>query len=129
MSRNIITELKERAAKLQRTIILSESWDPRMVIAADKTVKEGFCKVAMIGKTDEVYKLAPVKPIGESDILKPAITQARFSDWVDCLGKEIDLLKGVMKSDMKRWRDYLKDDLAIPSASLQMSFFDLEGFG
>ncbi len=58
MSRNIISELKERAARLQRTIILSESWDPRMVIAADKTVKEGFCKVAMIGKTDEVYKLA-----------------------------------------------------------------------
>ena len=58
MSRNIIQELKERAAKLQRTIILSESWDPRMVIAASKVVKEGFCKVAMIGKADEVNKLA-----------------------------------------------------------------------
>ncbi|MBO7675553.1 MAG: hypothetical protein J6S63_11190 [Atopobiaceae bacterium] len=63
-----------------------------------------------------------------SDILRPAIAQARFSGWVDCLGKEPDLPKGVMKSDMKRWRDYLKDDLAIHSASLQMSFFDLEGF-
>jgi len=93
-------------------------------------LQQAYCHAQTLSSlTDEVYKLAPVKPIGESDILKPAITQARFSDWVDCLGKELDLLKGVMKSDMKRWRDYLKDDLAIPSASLQMSFFDLEGFG
>ena len=33
-----------------------------------------------------------------------------------------------MRSDMKRWKEFLKDEPELPLGGLQMSFFDLEGF-
>ena len=61
-------------------------------------------------------------------MLKPAITPGRYADLIHCLDKEFELLKGVMRSDMRRWKDYLKGEYVVPEAGLQMSFFDLEGF-
>ncbi|MDO4805883.1 MAG: hypothetical protein Q4A07_01410 [Coriobacteriales bacterium] len=93
-------------------------------------LQQAYCHAQTLSSLiDEVYKLAPVKPVGDTGALKPAITQARFSDLIHCLDKVLELLKGVMRSDMRRWKDYLKGEQVLPEAGLQMSFFDLEGLG
>ena len=52
-------------------------------------LQQAYCHAQTLSSlVDEVYKLAPVKPAGDSGILKPVITQARFSDWVRCIDKE-----------------------------------------
>lgn len=93
-------------------------------------LQQAYCHAQTLSSlVDEVYRLAPVRTAGEQGEPKPCITQARFAELIGCLGKEFDLLKGVMRSDMTRWREYLKDEVAVPMGGLQMSFFDLEGFG
>ncbi|MDO4807731.1 MAG: hypothetical protein Q4A07_10835 [Coriobacteriales bacterium] len=92
-------------------------------------LQQAYCHAQTLSSlVDEVYKLAPVKATGDDGALRPAVTQARFCELIGCLSKEFELLKGVMKSDMRRWGNYLKDELAVPETGLQMSFFDLEGF-
>jgi phosphate acetyltransferase len=56
--RDIVAEIKARARVLKRVVLLPESWDPRMLHAAQRIVAEGFAAVHMVGKPDEVNALA-----------------------------------------------------------------------
>lgn len=56
--RDIVAEIKERAAQLNRKVLLPESWDARMLHAAAHIEKEGFTEIALIGLPDEVNAFA-----------------------------------------------------------------------
>ena len=56
--RDIVAEIKERARALDRVVLLPESWDPRMLHAAQRIVAEGFAAVHMVGVPGEVAALA-----------------------------------------------------------------------
>ena len=55
---NFIEEVKEKAKKSIKTIVLPESHDPRVLSAARKVMDEGFAKVILIGDHDNVSKIA-----------------------------------------------------------------------
>ena len=50
---SFIEQIKERARKDIKTIVLPEATDIRTLTAVDKIGKEGFAKVILIGKNDE----------------------------------------------------------------------------
>ena len=92
-------------------------------------LQQAYCHAQTLSSLiDEVYKFGPVKPAGETGQLKAVITPARFADWIHCLDAEFELLKGVMRSDMRRYKDYLKAECDLPAGKLQMSFFDMEDY-
>ena len=53
-----IDDVKEKARKSIKTIILTESEDRRVLKAAQKVKEEGFAKVVLIGNEGDATKLA-----------------------------------------------------------------------
>ncbi len=51
---DILQQIKEQAKKLQKTIVLPEGEDCRVVKACAQTVKEGFAKVVLLGDENEI---------------------------------------------------------------------------
>ncbi len=51
---DILQQIKEQAKKLQKTIVLPEGEDSRVVKACAQTVKEGFAKVVLLGDENEI---------------------------------------------------------------------------
>ena len=55
---SFIEEIKNRAKKEIKTIVLPEATDLRTLTAVDTICKEGFAKVVLIGNEEKVTKLA-----------------------------------------------------------------------
>ena len=55
---NFIEEIKNRARKDIKTIVLPEATDLRTLTAVHKICEEGFAKEVLIGNEEEVKKIA-----------------------------------------------------------------------
>ena len=51
---NILEQIKQKAAQLQKTIVLCEGEDSRVVKAAQDATREGIAKIVLIGDEDEI---------------------------------------------------------------------------
>lgn len=58
MSSDLITRLKEKARSLNKTIILPEVEDPRVLRATEIIIKEGIANIALVGNENEIKKEA-----------------------------------------------------------------------
>lgn len=56
---SLLEEIKVKAAKLKKTIVLCEGEDKRVIEAAAKITKEGIAKIVLIGNEAECKKVAP----------------------------------------------------------------------
>ena len=56
---SLLEEIKAKAAKLKKTIVLCEGEDKRVVGAAALITKEGIAKIVLIGNEAECKKIAP----------------------------------------------------------------------
>ena len=56
---DFVSELKEKAKKAGKTIVLCEGEDKRVVEAASIIVKEGIAKIILLGNKEECEKVAP----------------------------------------------------------------------
>lgn len=56
---SLLDEIKAKAAKLKKTIVLCEGEDKRVVEAAAQITKEGIAKIVLIGNEAECKKVAP----------------------------------------------------------------------
>lgn len=56
---SLLEEIKAKAAKLKKTIVLCEGEDKRVVEAAALITKEGIAKIVLIGNDAECKKIAP----------------------------------------------------------------------
>ena len=56
--RNIVAEIKKNAKIKNKTIVFPETWDVRVLHAAQIIKTEGFAQLKLIGDPDEVNKLA-----------------------------------------------------------------------
>ena len=52
--RNILDEIKTKAKALQKTIVLCEGEDARVVKAAADATKEGVAKIVLLGNETEI---------------------------------------------------------------------------
>ena len=71
---SFIEQIKQRAKKEIKTIVLPEATDVRILEAAQIVKNEGYAKVILIGNEEEVRKLANEKNIdlGETEIIDPS---------------------------------------------------------
>lgn len=51
---SLLEQLKERAKKLEKTIILPETEDERVLRATEKAMAEGVAKIALVGNEEEL---------------------------------------------------------------------------
>ena len=56
---SLLDEIKAKAAKLNKTIVLCEGEDKRVVQAAAEITKQGIAKIVLIGNEEECKKVAP----------------------------------------------------------------------
>lgn len=68
---SFIGEVKERARKNIKTIVLPESTDIRVLEAARKVTDEGFAKVVLLGNREELQKIAGEISIADIDVIDP----------------------------------------------------------
>ena len=71
---SFIDQIKERARKEIKTIVLPEATDSRVLEAAQMVAKEGYAKVILVGNEEEVTQIAKEKgiDIGDTKIIDPA---------------------------------------------------------
>ena len=70
----LINDIKEKAKKLDKKIILPESTEERTLQAADQIIAGGLAKIVLIGKPDEILGLADkldLRNIGKAEIINP----------------------------------------------------------
>ena len=84
---DLVKELKEKAKKLGKTIILPETEDERVLRAAEKIIAEGISKVALVGNEKKLKEKA--QEIGIS------IEGAIFYDPENCA--TIDVMAEILK--------------------------------
>ncbi len=60
---HLVDQIKAKAKKSLQTVVLPESYDERMLYAAEKIVKEGLAKIVMLGNPDKILSEAAAKGI------------------------------------------------------------------
>ena len=105
---SFIDDIKNRAKKSIKTIILTESEDVRVLEAASKVTKEGFAKVILIGNQDETNKLASDNNIDIAGIqIIDPVTSNKYDEYVERF-YELRKAKGITIEDAKK---IIKDNM------------------
>lgn len=105
---SFIEDVKEKASKNIKTIVLTESEDIRVLKAAQKVKEEGFAKVILIGSEEEASKLAKENNIDISGIrvINPE-TSDKFEEYVNTF-YELRKAKGIT---LEKAKEMLKDNM------------------
>ena len=97
-----IDQIKERAKKEIKTIVLPEATDIRTLTAVDKICREEFAKVVLIGNKDEIASLAKENnlSISKAQIIEPAKSE-KYEEYVNYF-YELRKAKGVTLDQAKQ---------------------------
>lgn len=88
--KNIIEDIKKRAKKNKKTIILPETMDRRVLEATDKIIKEKIANIILIGNKEEIKKNSKGLNIEEATIIDPKQSEKTN----DLVNKLYELRKG-----------------------------------
>lgn len=82
----LVKAIKEKARTHLKTIVLPESYDERMLFAAQSIVEQGLAKVILLGNPEALQATAKEKGIhlGEVEIIDPA-TSPKLGHYVEKL--------------------------------------------
>ena len=92
-------ELKKRAGEKQRTIVLCEGEDKRVVEAAQRCVEEGVAKIILLGKESEIKAANPDADLTGVEIVNPA-TSPKLEEYANLL-YELRKAKGMTEEQAK----------------------------
>ena len=92
-------ELKKRAAEKQRTIVLCEGEDKRVVEAAQRCIEEGVAKIILLGKESEIMAANPDADLTGVEIINPA-TSPKLEEYANLL-YELRKAKGMTEEQAK----------------------------
>jgi len=70
----LIDDIKEKARRLNKRIVLPESNEERTLKAADRVIEEGLAKIVLIRNREEILQMAGdlgLKNIGKAEIIDP----------------------------------------------------------
>lgn len=97
-----IEEVKEKARKSKKTILLPEATDIRTLEATDKICKEGFCNIVLIGNEEEIINLANKNnlDITKARIIEPSKSE-KYNEYVNAF-YELRKHKGMTEEEAKR---------------------------
>jgi len=97
--------ISERARKDIKTIVLPESSDIRVIKAAAMAQEQGLAKIVLVGKKDEIEKLAGGLDISKAVIVDPE-TSPKFEEYANAL-YELRKAKGMTP---EKAREIIKDE-------------------
>ncbi|MBO5141624.1 MAG: phosphate acetyltransferase [Clostridia bacterium] len=103
---SFIDEIKEKARKSMKTIVLPESTDIRVLEAARKVTDYGFAKVVLIGNREELQQIAGNIDISDIEIVDPA-TSPKTEEYVQTF-YELRKAKGMTE---EKARETMKDNI------------------
>ena len=92
-------ELKKRAGEKQRTIVLCEGEDKRVVEAAQRCVEEGVAKIVLLGKESEIKAANPEAVLDGIEIVNPA-TSPKLDEYAALL-YELRKAKGMTEEQAR----------------------------
>ena len=92
-------ELKKRAGEKQRTIVLCEGEDQRVVEAAQRCVEEEVAKIILLGKEAEIKAANPEADLTGIEIINPAASP-KLGEYADLL-YELRKAKGMTQEQAK----------------------------
>ena len=105
---SFIDEIKSRAKRNLKTIILTESEDVRVLQAASKVTEEGFAKIILIGNEDEAKALANKNGIDINGIkIIDPVKSEKYEEYVNYF-YELRKAKGIT---IEQARETLKDNM------------------
>ncbi|WP_343210023.1 phosphate acetyltransferase [Anaerolentibacter hominis] len=97
---SFIDVIKERAKSNKKTIVLPESMDERVLEAASKILAEDIANIIIVGKKDEVDKLAGGKDLSKAVIVDPE-TSDKLESYIDLL-VELRKKKGMTPEEARK---------------------------
>lgn len=99
---SFIDQIKERARKEIKTIVLPEATDVRILEAAEMVKNEGYAKVILVGEEETVRKIAKEKEIdiGDTEIIDPAKSN-KIEEYANTL-YELRKAKGMTEDQAKQ---------------------------
>ncbi|HEY5975959.1 MAG TPA: phosphate acetyltransferase [Geobacteraceae bacterium] len=99
---HLVDQIKEKAKKNLQTVVLPESYDERMLFAAQKIVAQGLAKIVILGNRQELLATAAAKgaDLTGVEIVEPA-TSPLLPGYVDAL-VELRKSKGLSREDAEK---------------------------
>lgn len=99
---HLVEQIKAKAKKNLQTVVLPESYDERMLFAAQKIVEQGLAKIIILGNPDEVKGVAAAKGVNLAgvEIIEPA-NSPKLGAYVDAL-VELRKSKGLSREDAEK---------------------------
>lgn len=81
---SLLDEIKAKAAKLNKTIVLCEGEDKRVIEAAAKITEQGIAKIVLIGNEEECKKVAPEVDLKGITLIDP-LTSDKTAQYANIL--------------------------------------------
>ena len=99
---HLVDQIKEKARKNMRTVVLPESYDERMLFAAERVVAEGLARIVILGDPARIQAEAAAKGINLSgvELLHPA-SSPKLEQYVADL-VELRKSKGVTADEARK---------------------------
>ena len=96
---HLVEQIKAKAKKNLQTVVLPESYDERMLFAAQKAVEQGLAKIVLLGNPGEITAAATAKGVSLAgvEILEPAASP-KLAGYVDAL-VELRKSKGLTRDE------------------------------
>jgi len=99
---SLVEQIKAKAKSNLKTVVLPESYDERMLFAAQQVMEQGLAKIVILGNLDEVKGAAAAKGVNLSgvEIIDPT-TSPKLSAYVDDL-VELRKSKGITREEAEK---------------------------
>jgi len=99
---HLMDTIKEKARKNLKTVVLPESYDERMLFAAEKIVEQGLAKVVILGNPEEVRAAAKSKGVSLTGVaIEEPSTSSKLPAYIDAL-VELRKSKGLTADEAKK---------------------------
>lgn len=118
---SFIDEIKNRAKKDIKTIVLPEASDLRIIEATANVLKEGFANIVLIGNEEEINKLAKDNNF---DILKAKIINPKNSDKYDTYVEKFYELRKEKGLTLEKAKELLLDSVYFGMMMVKMEDAD-----
>jgi phosphate acetyltransferase len=98
---HLVEQIKEKAKRNLQTVVLPESYDERMLFAAQKIQEQGLARIVVLGNKGEVTAAAAAKGVSLAgvDILEPA-TSPKLEQYLDTF-VELRKSKGMTRDEAR----------------------------
>ncbi len=99
---HLMETIREKAKKNLQTVVLPESYDERMLFAAQQVVEQGLAKIVILGVPADIQAEADAKGVNLKGVtLENPATSARLPAYIDAL-VELRKSKGLSREDAEK---------------------------